>query len=159
MINFAAIFSPSSIEFGSTPLSNRYLASVFKDSFFDVLEILIGSNAAASNTISHVLSEIELVFPPIIPPSPSTLFLSAITHEFVGKLYSLSSSAKNLSLLLLFLTIISFFAILLRSYACIGLLRSIIIKLVISTTADIGFNPIEDKWLLSHLGLSQFFIP
>ena len=93
--------------------------------FLEVFLIELGSKYADSNNIFFVCSSVPERVPPIIPPKPRIPDLSDITHISFSRIYFLLSSASNDSPFFEFLTIISL-SILSASYACNGLLRSII---------------------------------
>ena len=92
-INFADFINPSSKEFGSTPLSNRYLASVIIPSSFEDFVIEVGSKLAASITTLVVFISVPLNSPPKIPPSPRIFESSAITQLLFDNVYFLPSKA------------------------------------------------------------------
>ena len=71
-ISLAALTSPSSIEFGSIPLSNLNFASVSIFNNFEVFLIDFGLKYADSNKIFLVSNSVPDLVPPIIPPSPKT---------------------------------------------------------------------------------------
>ena len=95
IINWDAKSIPASTELGSTPRSNRYLASLNIDNCLPVFAVLTGSKRADSKRTFTVLGVHPVSSPPIIPPRPSTLDLSAITHIPSSRWYSLSSNALN----------------------------------------------------------------
>ena len=106
-IKSVATFNPSSIEFGSIPLSNLNLASV---SIFKALDVFLtdeGRKYADSKKIFFVSSSVPDLLPPITPPKPSTPLLSVITHIPPSNIYFFSSRASKVSFFLEFLTIIS----------------------------------------------------
>ena len=105
---------------GSNPFSNLPDASVLKPILLEESRIFVPSKHAASNN-NVLISSVTIEFsPPMIPAIPISFSPSQIIKTFSSIVLSSPSNVVNLSPAFARRTTISLFAIVSRSYACIG---------------------------------------